>query len=254
MNNETVLYDRIRKNPWNPNVMTARVFTAELESILEFGFIDPVTVRENAGLEIIDGEHRWRGFGQLRDEWHQGEDQLERYGIKVTWKDGNTHPLHQSLAPLFEKNEIPISNLGVVPDADAKKLTLILNETRGKSNTVDVAALLAEIAAETGVEELGRGLPYSPEETAEMLKLCEYDWNAVTQTAPATSGEPSKENADELQTFTVTLPLAAFGVYQDATEKITLELAEQGQSLPKELPLAHGLVIEKLALHFLDSL
>ncbi len=61
---QTVEVGKLHPNPWNPNRQDARTFEAERESIRNYGFIDPVTVREhptiNGEFEIIDGEHRWR--------------------------------------------------------------------------------------------------------------------------------------------------------------------------------------------------
>jgi ParB/RepB/Spo0J family partition protein len=54
--------DWLTPNPWNPNQMDDEQYGKALNSIREFGFVDPVTVRElgNDTYQIIDGEHRWR--------------------------------------------------------------------------------------------------------------------------------------------------------------------------------------------------
>src|SRR6478752_5191608 len=73
--------DLIEPNPWNPNVMDPDMYGKAIESIHEFGFVDPVTVRRIVGsssfnvakaskgeeawldvvrYQIIDGEHRWK--------------------------------------------------------------------------------------------------------------------------------------------------------------------------------------------------
>ena len=58
---ERVDIHQLDPNPWNPNRQSEAVTKATSESIEEFGFIDPVTVRIVEGrYQIIDGEHRWR--------------------------------------------------------------------------------------------------------------------------------------------------------------------------------------------------
>ena len=241
MQHQTVPYFDIAPNSYNPNVMPARVYQAELESIAHFGFIDPVTVREvSEGLSIVDGEHRWRAFRELRELWMAGA--LEKF--------------HDDLLPMFEANTLPVVNLGVLSDTDAKKLTVILNETRGRANTVDLAALLAEIGQDTGAEELRVGLPYSDAELSDLLQLAGYDWNATASTAPqeGTSDQDETTSTEEFRSFTATLPEAAFAVYTDAIEKVKQKLAEDGLHLPEDGPLLHGQVVELLAAEFLAGL
>lgn len=43
---KVVPINAIRPNPWNPNVMSEFMFEKERASIREFGFIDPILVRE----------------------------------------------------------------------------------------------------------------------------------------------------------------------------------------------------------------
>ncbi len=239
MNHQTLPYAQIAPNAYNPNVMPDRVYRAELESIARFGFIDPITVREiegENGVMIIDGEHRWRAFGELRENW----------------KAGDCGEYHPSLETLFEKNELPVVNLGALSDADAKKLTIILNETRGRANTVDLAALLAEIGETTGGAELAIGLPYSDEELAELLRLAEFDWESVKATSESAgeSGEASGET-EAMQSFTATMPQSSHAVYVDAIERVRARLQADGLELPGDGPLLHGQVVELLAAEFL---
>lgn len=240
MKHEILAYDSIAPNDYNPNVMTERVYKAELESILTFGFIDPLTVRETAdGILIIDGEHRWKAFGLLRQQW----------------QDGEIPPFHPDLLPLFERNQLPVVNLGDIPDVDAKKLTIILNETRGKANTVDLAALLAQIAAETGGENLHMGLPYGEDELQDILKLAHYDWEAVANT-PLTQNQHAENGegeAEELELVSLRMSSAGQGVLMQVAQ--VLEIAWPANALPRhsDPQIALGQVVEHLAAHYLTS-
>lgn len=132
-----VKVDELQPNPWNPNRQTDFMYERERQSIREFGFIDPITVRSAnehgplLHLQIVDGEHRWKA----------------------------------AKAEKIEK--VPIMDLGVVPDARAKILTDLLNNLRGKSDpklwadmiqsALDVDASLATL------------LPYSEQDITAML-------------------------------------------------------------------------------------
>jgi hypothetical protein len=121
--------DWLTPNPWNPNQMDDEQYGKALNSIREFGFVDPVTVRElgNDTYQIIDGEHRWRA------------------------------------ARTCGLDDILVVNLGPVPDQVAKKLTITLNELRGQAEPKKLGALLADLLAGEPKERLLATLPYSKE-------------------------------------------------------------------------------------------
>lgn len=134
----------IHPNPWNPNRMPPRVMEAERESIRAYGFIDPITVREHPRIdgeyEVIDGEHRWRAA------------QEEGYA------------------------ELPLIVIPDLSDAAAKKLTVILNETRGEADVVLLGRLLADLGRDLPDDELRLGLPYSVAELAQLREIGDGDW------------------------------------------------------------------------------
>lgn len=134
----------LHANPWNPNVMDERTFEAARESIREFGFLDPVLVRPHPEIEgeweIIDGEHRWRGA-------------IEEGLDKVT----------------------------IIPrdlsDAAARRLTIILNETRGEADVAKLGTLLAGLTEEMEIEDVLRGLALSERELAQLTEIGRADWD-----------------------------------------------------------------------------
>jgi ParB/RepB/Spo0J family partition protein len=141
--------EHLEPNPWNPNRQSDTIQKAERESISTYGFIDPITVRANplheqgesdAPWQIIDGEHRW---GAAQD---------------------------------LELAEVPIVVIKV-DDSTAKKLTIILNETKGESDLPSLGALLADIRSSED-EGFEIALPYTKAELDNLLSLADVDWSA----------------------------------------------------------------------------
>jgi hypothetical protein len=138
--------ERIHPNRWNPNVQPAWIYQKELKSIKKFGFVDPLTVREIgvADFEIIDGEHRWKGAKELG------------------W------------------TELPCWNLGLVDDADAEELTVVLNETRGAPNEQKLAMLLDDLIKRRGDEDVVRDImPFNRTRFDEIIGSMHVDWDAL---------------------------------------------------------------------------
>jgi ParB-like chromosome segregation protein Spo0J len=106
------------------------------ESIERYGFIDPLLVRE-VGIrdyEIIDGEHRF--------------DEGKALGM----------------------TEFPCVNLGLIDDADAKKLTIVMNELHGQADPLKLGDLLGDILSDTGLTELLVAMPFDEKVLAGYLQ------------------------------------------------------------------------------------
>lgn len=128
--------DKIYPNSWNPNMTSKRVDEAIRESIGTYGMVDPITCRRHpeldGALQIIDGEHRLEACKEM--------------GFKT----------------------VPVVVLDI-NDANAKKLTIIANETRGRAEKTSLSQLVAEIAEELDADQLMLGLPYLEEQIQEMI-------------------------------------------------------------------------------------
>ena len=114
---------RVIEAPWNYNRMEEAMFDKQRASIERHGFIGVTIVREivDAGqkvYQIIDGAHRYRAAKQA----------------------GATH--------------LRVDNLGAVGDAEAKKLTLMLQEIRGTKQKGMFESLLDELGMELSEEEM----------------------------------------------------------------------------------------------------
>jgi len=156
---EIVARDRLVPNSWNPNRMTASMYAKALESIQTYGFIDPLLVREQHYdlFQIIDGEHRFRAGCDL--------------GMSA----------------------FPVVNIGLIDDAKAKKLTIVMNELHGQADPVRMGDLLNEILSLTSLEELMVALPYEPDMLAGFVDLPELPVMAEKPVNTTESKEPWAE-------------------------------------------------------------
>ena len=155
--------EQIYPNPWNPNMTSARVDEAIRESIGIYGMVDPITCRKHpeieGALQIIDGEHRLEACKEL------GFPQIPVVVLEIN-------------------------------DANAKKLTIISNETRGRAERVSLSQLVNEIADELDDENLRLGLPYYEDELEDLRKLSNMEWGDYDSDKPA--GDNPKEDGSQI--------------------------------------------------------
>ena len=135
---------QLHPNPWNPYANKPdRLQQAIGESIGEFSQIQDVVCRPHPEIEgeyqILDGEGRHRTF--------KPDDDV--YAIVL-------HGL---------------------TDDQAKKVTIVMDETRATADKVQLSALLAELSENQDIEDLMMGLPYQESELSELIKLSDVDWD-----------------------------------------------------------------------------
>lgn len=209
--------NKVIPNPWNPNKQTERQYAAELESICDNGFVMPIIVRkhpsEEGCFEIIDGEHRWKALKQIAAEGRASK--------------GN-------VPTLLEKQEIP-SVVLALDEAKAKRLTVIMNETRGRADLTSLGVLLSELAPEFG-EDLIIGLPYTPEQLNEILDIAKFDWTELE-----TPVEGEELYTQEEEAFKVVAVLDA-----ETQQKWQNAIALKRQEFPSDQKIAAGLLIKEL--------
>jgi len=198
-------------NPWNPNKTKPRQQQAIAESLQTYSQILDIIVRPNGDrYQIIDGEHR---YDELTDD------------VYVTVLHG-------------------------LSDADAKKLTIIMNETRGEADKIELAQLLADLSNELDAEELLNALPYEQNELDELVKLAEVDWNNFNNfddEQPNFKGE-SDPTEDEFVKLYIVIPKEALLVAEQAKELISQE-----RELNKNKDIAWGQVLESLAADYISG-
>ena len=127
----------ITPNRWNPNTQSKELFQKGVKSVEIYGMLSFPLVRETAGVyEIIDGEHRWRYCKEL--------------GHKT----------------------IQVENLGEISDQEAKTLTVLLNNLRGKDDIEKRAKIIQEL--NEGQLQL---LPFTAEEIKNEKELIDFDFS-----------------------------------------------------------------------------
>lgn len=174
----------LRPNPWNPNVQSEFIFERERASIREFGFVDPVTVRVvpgQEGYEIVDGEHRWRAA------------KAEGYA------------------------EIAVMNLGEIPDHVAKRLTVVLNETRGEPDSLKMSELIKSLLIED--ESLLAVLPYTDQELKRFIDIASFDLSTLETSSDlvaGTSADMEIEAAEGSARLKMDVPVSGMGTVQRA--------------------------------------
>ena len=110
-------------NNWNPNSMSADEYQLLKEHILEDGFLDPITARDNndGTFTITNGEHRWRvakdiGLEMVPVDILQGQkweddDELKLKTVSLNMLHGKMDPekfvtLHRDVVKKFGEEEI----------------------------------------------------------------------------------------------------------------------------------------------------
>lgn len=204
----TVPIADLHPNPWNPNRMDDRTYDAARESIHEYGFVDPVTTRERAegGWEIIDGEHRVRA---AEDEGHDDVDVVVLHGLSET---------------------------------ETRKLTVILNETRGEANPPQLGRVLVDLlaSADGDLTVLTRALRYSDAEVKHLLQIGREDWD--TDYEPEL---PILEGGADVGWLTVAcrVPDQVIPRWEEAVSRMGIEHDDDH--------VRNGLVLEALAAEYL---
>lgn len=218
-----IKHSDIIPNDWNPNKQNERAFEAEVESITDNGFVQPVTVRKHptqkGKYQIIDGYHRWLALQKIFAD-----------------KSLQTAPLKN----IVTTQELPCVVLQV-SDAQARKLTIILNETRGRAELGELGILLESIQVDFG-DDLIRGLPYSQGQLDDLLSLAEFDWDNL------------EDLADEDTNEEVSMPYRLVADLTPDTEILwTQALIDNAGQLPKNEKEASGKMIDILLKNFINT-
>lgn len=203
----------LHPNPWNPNKTTERQQEAIGESLALFGQVMPILVRPHPDIEgeyqIIDGEHRFNASGE-----------------------------HDVICHVID-----------LPDAKAKKLTIVMNETRGSADKIDLCQLLADIAQDD--DDLLLALPFKQEELDELLNMAEVDWDQFNE-AFSMGDDDSDSSGDQLSedgwiAYFFKVPESARDVIEQAFDL----LRDQGAGGHSDSAISTGQLVESLAAEYL---
>jgi hypothetical protein len=201
----------LHPNPWNPNHMKPRQQTAVEESIKAYGQVLELLVRPHPEIDgeyqIIDGEHR---FNVLPDTVY-------------------CNVIHG------------------LPDAEAKKLTIVMNETRGSADKIELAQLLAEIS--TDIDDLLTGLPYEESELNELIALADVDWDNFTDDFDT---EPDADQHDPTEDGYITLYAKVTPESMDIINQAADLIRDQRLKLDDDKAIAWGQILDAIAKDFLS--
>ena len=154
----------IHPNPWNPYAKKSdRLQDAIAESIGEFEQIQDLVVRPHPGrknqYQILDGEGRHRTF-------------------------------HGSA-------EVFCTVIEGLTDAEAKKITIVMDETRASADQTELNALLAELAEDFSIDDLVKGLPYEEDYLAELISMGDGDFSVFDgEGDESEDSRPEAKNAE----------------------------------------------------------
>lgn len=140
--------EQIRKNPWNPNVMSESDFNELCRSMDESGMVEPILVRPvehvdgvPCAYEVINGEHRWQAL-RIRGE-------VTVPAIVVEWDD------EKAMAETFRLNALR-------GHIDLEKFMQLWNQlvaTRGEEVARQMLALTDQVKFEQFVKRVRAELP-----------------------------------------------------------------------------------------------
>lgn len=158
------------------------MYSKAVESIQKFGMVDPVLVREvskEIPYQVIDGEHRANACIDL--------------GVLI-----------------------PAHSIGKITDAEAKKLTIALNEVHGTASPVEMGKLLDELLTDSSMDELLSGLPMTAETVKAFQGAAGIEWPADK---PEPVASPSATEKERWVERTYRLPASVAEVLDQALSK-----------------------------------
>ena len=142
-NHQVAIIDinKIKPNPYNPNIMDEKLFEETKNNIKKEGLVGAIIVRkEKDEYIIIDGEHRWKAAKKL------------------------------------EYKEIPTIILDKnLPEAMIS--TINFNKLRGEFDTLKLAEVVHELNKTYTIEELEKELGYTQDELQGLENLLKFDFS-----------------------------------------------------------------------------
>ena len=116
--------------------------------------------------------------------------------------------------------KIDVNIVEGLTDAEYKRLTIVLNETRGQADKIELAVLLSELDKTMG-NDLMTALPYDPGELDELIKLADYDWDSFESTF-----EHSSEGGSDGRVFKAKLSDEQHDLVTQTKALVTEQLAD----------------------------
>lgn len=220
--------------------------------------LDPAddVLRPTVTAENVDAVNAGRKKGQLLNvgdplpvQAPQGEGDP---GIPHGYRRGvvmgeDTRPPHGALRAF---PYVPLILCDDLSESQRKKLTVVLDTTRGEMNLVRLGGLLAQLKDELGLDALAHSLPFPQVELEQMATLGVHDWGQYSDPPPPPA--PSSASSSEptgYRTLTVKLTLSDHTAVMDAYSAVEAALG----GLPQHEAEALGEVFALLARDYLGA-
>ena len=229
-------------NTWNPNRMESDVFEATVQSLSKFGIVTPTVVRthpEHKGkYEVVDGEHRCRvlkeicarvaaGTMTVADDAEYSEEKGWVNPLGLALGENDVVP---ALRKYIDTGEMPVIDLGDISAAHAKRLTVVLNETKGSPEDAELSKLLNDIERTVGGKDAFLGMPYSEEDLEKLLSIDGEELDAIID--DSFIDEPKEEKEFSSVKFSINR------LYKESFKSIVKnarnELIDAGESVPDD--------------------
>lgn len=195
----------LKPNPWNTNRVGPENMAKLKRSIEDLGFVTAVVVRTltDGSLQILGGHHRVEAANEM--------------GIA----------------------QVPILNLGMVPDAKAKKIGLVDNSRYGTDDTIKLAKLLDELGA--SADELSTFLPFTQTDFDVIQRATDINLDELEMLSPEDDDgpdEPVERQERPAKTHDVLRFRVAIGDAEKINQLIEKTIKREGMSGDDDLTAA----------------
>jgi hypothetical protein len=153
------------------------------------------------------------------------------------------------------REEAMCYNKGQIPQEHAKRIAVEVNEGDFEADPVALAETLADIEKHFGREDWMETSPFSETEMENFNDMLNFDWDAVE---PAEDGEQEgaedpTSDPDHWETLEFILADEQMAVWEEATERVEKQLAEEGLDLPDDPAVRRGQILELIAAEHLNG-
>lgn len=140
-----------------------------------------------------------------------------------------------------------VYDLGGISLTAAKRIGIETNETKFKSDNLQLAELLSDLTDEFGLEELELTMPYSSDELENFAELLEFDWDTQEEEEKESKSHTAvSAGGDKFRT----LKLELSPELADAFEKQINRLKKEGGD--SETPIQ--LIVDFIAKHDVETI
>lgn len=158
---------RVFENSWNYNKQDDWMFDKQKHSLERFAQSAPIIVREIFSESSEEGESTSSSFSGEESSSFSGEERM----FEII--DG-AH--RYRAAKELGWDEVSVWNLGNISDTEARELTIIFNEVKGRPHVDSLSELLAVLEEDIGRDQLVEDMPFTKQQIDDMIDTLNFDW------------------------------------------------------------------------------